>query len=395
LGARRLAPVIKQSNRYIACANAVADQLVRCFRVPRESIDVHYEMIDPARATAALTEGGVNQLRAKLGIPAGAKVVLGCGTFDWRKAPDLFMQVAVAIKRQVSNPDAIRFLWVGKINDTELARRIARDVQRAGLAGQFKIAGELTAPQAAFALADVFCLTSREDPFPLAMLEAAAFRKPVVCFSGSGGAVEFCAHGGGHAVPFLDTAAMAAKCVEWLNDSEARAAVGRAGAEAVEQRYTVDRVGPGLLQLIENSLASPPAANPLRARNASLSDIFASWSPADAPEPELVGTYVARSAVRERAQRLRNSGRNGDAVQACCQFLQEVLNTQPAVVILESLIEIGDELAPIDRAKSQAILADADKMARAGGITLQQFRARLAPPRLPSPNIPTPALATR
>ena len=71
--------------------------------------------------------------------------------------------------------------------------------------------GELENPHPLLNACDLFCLPSREDPFPLVMLEAGALGKPMVCFDGAGGAKEFAARGAGIVVPYLDVPAMAAE----------------------------------------------------------------------------------------------------------------------------------------------------------------------------------------
>ena len=56
---------------------------------------------------------------------------------------------------------------------------------------------------------DVLFLSSREDPYPLVVLEAAAFAKPAICFKDAGGAPEFVLQDAGIIVPYLDILAVA------------------------------------------------------------------------------------------------------------------------------------------------------------------------------------------
>jgi glycosyltransferase involved in cell wall biosynthesis len=53
-----------------------------------------------------------------------------------------------------------------------------------------------------FAAADLFFLSSREDPFPTTVLEAMAYGLPVVGFAGSGGVEEQICEGVGVIVPY-------------------------------------------------------------------------------------------------------------------------------------------------------------------------------------------------
>jgi glycosyltransferase involved in cell wall biosynthesis len=88
-----------------------------------------------------------------------------------------------------------------------------------------------------YAAADVFALTSREDPFPSVVLEALDSGLPVVAFDGSGGSRDLLAQGGGVLVPHLDTERMAQAVLELLADPVATRALGAAGRALVEERF--------------------------------------------------------------------------------------------------------------------------------------------------------------
>ena len=75
---------------------------------------------------------------------------------------------------------------------------------------------------------DAFLLTSREDSGPMVMLEAAAFRIPILCFDESGGAPEFVAHDAGIAVPYLDIRQMADALLDLEQSPDLRRRFGNA-----------------------------------------------------------------------------------------------------------------------------------------------------------------------
>ena len=109
------------------------------------------------------------------------------------------------------------------------------DGRRLGLGDRIKFVGPLEQPAELFAAMDVFALTSREDPFPLVMLEAAAAGVPVVCFAGGGGAPEFVDPDAGRVAPFLDVAGMAAAISDLLERGEERQRMGHVAAEPRSQ----------------------------------------------------------------------------------------------------------------------------------------------------------------
>jgi mannosyltransferase len=87
---------------------------------------------------------------------------------------------------------------------------------------------------------DVFVLPSREDPFPLAVLEAMAAGLPVVA-TRSGGIVEQVTPETGVLVEAGDASALAAAVSELLDDPAARGSMGRAARERVTAEFGLDR----------------------------------------------------------------------------------------------------------------------------------------------------------
>src|SRR5205085_2062404 len=112
------------------------------------------------------------------------------GSLGWRKGTDLFLQIAKTIDDS-ARCDRVRFLWVGGDLAGRDALEFDHDLQAFGLEDRcmrVPVTGEVLDYYHAM---DVVALTSREDPFPLVMLEAGANRVPVVCFADSGGGPEF------------------------------------------------------------------------------------------------------------------------------------------------------------------------------------------------------------
>ena len=129
--------------------------------------------------------------------------------------------------------------------------------------GPHQFVGPLEQPAQLFGAMDVFALTSREDPFPLVMLEAAAAGIPLVCFAGGGGAPEFAHPDAGRVAAYLDVAGMAAAVSDLLEREEERERMGQTAAERVRTLYTVDQAGPVLVDVIRRSLgAESDAASP-------------------------------------------------------------------------------------------------------------------------------------
>ncbi len=130
----------------------------------------------------------------------------------------LFIQLAYNISH-LSRKKMVYFAWLGVDKKQGEFAKLLYDVKKAGLENRISFLEPVEKPLPFFFAADIFALVSREDPFPLVMLEAASVGKPVVCFQDAGGACEFVENDSGIVVPYLDLQAMA-RAICTLADDE-------------------------------------------------------------------------------------------------------------------------------------------------------------------------------
>jgi hypothetical protein len=368
IGPRNLAGIVRQTNHYIACSTGVAHRLHDRLRIPMERISVHHAMVDLAKVDLNLRAEPPESFRRRFDIPSEAAVLTACGTVDLRKGADLFVQVAAIVQRRLGSGRPLRFVWIGKTTN-ELKQVVEADIGRLGMRGKIRFVGELAAPHGLLALGDVFCLTSREDPFPLVMLESGALGKPVVCFEGGGGGVDFCAHGGGFAVRYLDAQAMAEKCIELILAPEQAKQIGRLAAESVHREFTTEAIMPGLGREIAGFLKSPPPMSPHRTANSSLGEIMGTWRPEDANDRtrEHVAAQIAREAERKRVKALLAEGRRADAIESLVRAARLDMRSKDVEIIIESLFWFAEDLRELDLKKSNYLRTEAEKLARRVG----------------------------
>lgn len=246
---------------WIAASGAVRDMLIDEREFDADSVLLHHEFIEAQRiAEREVTLREIEQVRRSLGIPADAAVVLGAGTVDWRKGPDLFVQLATEVRRRTREP--VRFVWVGGDLTSTDFERIRSDIERTG-SDHVHFVGVKPDPIPWFAMADVFALTSREDPFPLVCLEAATLGVPIVTYR-NGGMPELLEAAGPDAavgvVDHLDVAAMADRIIAMLNSDQLRERSGSQLRERVLSTHDVDVAAPllysDLCRLVESAEAS-------------------------------------------------------------------------------------------------------------------------------------------
>lgn len=191
-------------------------------------------------------------VRARWNIPDGAFLVLGSGFRNWRKGKDLFIQLALAVRR-AAVPRPIRFLWVGGRNGDDEWYQASHDVAHAGLQDVIQLVPEVDNHADYSAACDVLATVSREDPFPLTNLEAGYYGKPVLCFADAGGSPEYVEDDAGFVVPYLDVDAMAEKIVLLAMDQPLCRRLGARGAQKVRERHEVQVAGPQLLAIMRNA----------------------------------------------------------------------------------------------------------------------------------------------
>lgn len=125
------------------------------------------------------------------------------------------------------------------------------DRVRLGLAGTATFVGAIADPSIHFGAFDAFLLSSREDPYPLVCLEAAAGSVPIVCFADAGGMPEFVEADAGVVVPYLDVEAAATALAGLAADDDTRRRLGARAAAKVTERCSVDVVGPQIAGVLD------------------------------------------------------------------------------------------------------------------------------------------------
>ncbi|WP_395646261.1 glycosyltransferase [Terricaulis sp.] len=180
---------------------------------------------DVARLAARRT------LRARFGIADDALIVLNAGYGDLRKGVDRFVDVGARVMTQ---EPAARFLWVGAIEPAQ-AEMVREKIAASGFADRFTLAPFSGDLKPFLHGADVFALTSREDPFPTVLLQAQEAGLPAVAFDAAGGFAPLLGRGGGRLVDTLD--GFAELVVSLLRNSRERSDMAAAAIRATEGAY--------------------------------------------------------------------------------------------------------------------------------------------------------------
>lgn len=239
-----------QTDYYIAVSDAVKSNLIEKHGIEQEKIGLVYGFTDEGENAREKSLNTKVEIRKELGIKESDLIVGASGTTDWRKGPDLFIQLAHAAHREIPE-DSVHFVWMGGQNHGSEFEKLWYDVKKLGLEETIHFIGHKKNPSDYFMSFDVFTLVSREDPFPLVCLEAASIGLPILCFDKAGGMGEFVEEDCGFVVPYLDIEAMAEKLVLLLKSDELRQKFGKRAALKVRERHDIRVVAPKILHILE------------------------------------------------------------------------------------------------------------------------------------------------
>jgi glycosyltransferase involved in cell wall biosynthesis len=223
----------------VACSEPVRRNLVAISGVDRDDITLLPNGVDVGRVVA------------KAGRPAASNepVVGACGTVDARKGTEQWLDMVSLLRRQ--QPDRrMRFVWVGALADPTIMARV-RELE---VRDYVDFVGEQENSYALLASMDVFTHPARDDPFPLAVLEAMALARPVVAFDVGGVRDELA--DAGVLVPPGDTDAMAREVARLLANPVECRRLGEAAARRVRENFGIEQFREQVIDLVATALAT-------------------------------------------------------------------------------------------------------------------------------------------
>lgn len=230
-----------RSDWFVAASDAVRVYLESRAVAPQKIAVVHefvdFEALRTDRATARV------ELRAKARLAPDAWVVGGCGKLEWRKGADWWAPL-------IAQTPGAQFVWLGG-QKGEFLRQMEFDLARFGVRERTHFLPPTTQTAPFFAGLDAFALPSREDPFPLVGIEAAAQGVPLACFAGAGGLSELVRDDAGIVAPYGDVGAMARALQSWRADPSERAALGARAQHNARQMCDVNVAAPRLIGMLE------------------------------------------------------------------------------------------------------------------------------------------------
>ncbi len=238
----------RHAHAWVGNTRGIRDHLI-AGGLPSQRVFHIGNFVEPA---APVDGASLAALRARLGLPPAARVILGLGRLHPNKG---FADLLAAFDRLPAtiHGQPLHLLIVG---DGPLRDALRRQGDGLAAAPRIHWAGWTQDPRPYYRLAELFVCPSRHEPLGNVILEAWQQGLPVIA-TASAGARELMASGqGGRLVPVADPAALARSLHELLDQPGMLARLGREGQALLARHHSAEVVVADYLRCYESLLAS-------------------------------------------------------------------------------------------------------------------------------------------
>lgn len=238
---------LAKSQHILAGSLAVKNNFIKNHDVNAEKITVINSLVECEEIEKRYQSVNKVQILHELNIPNNAIIIGGCGNLEWRKGVDLFINTALQVTNNTERN--VHFVWVGAPKDSNEYFNLMYDLERMNL---YKCVHLLEPSQDYFkymACFDIFFLSSREDPYPLVMIEAGLNFNPVICFDNTGGAVNYVGIESGLIIPYLDIVKASSVLIDLIENTEKKIILGTEFYKKAKQ-HDVAKIAPTILDVL-------------------------------------------------------------------------------------------------------------------------------------------------
>lgn len=215
---------VKNINFFLVPSDENKDFLIREYHVKKSNIKICRAASNPPDSNFSLIENG-----EKFNIYM-------CGTTNWRKGEDIFILLANAVIKQ---DNTIHFYWIGS-SDEKTKTKTEIELSKLKTKDNIHFLGETDNVYELIQKMNCFILTSREDPFPLAAIEAGMAGLPILCFNEGNGIKEVLIDKD-LIIDYLDIEKMKNKILELKNNSSRLKSIGENNKQTFNE-YTPEKI---------------------------------------------------------------------------------------------------------------------------------------------------------
>ena len=223
--------LVRWTSSYFGVAEAQRSYLVDGLHCPSEKVRVIHNGVE----LALFDERPDRRLLAEFGVEAGAPVVAIVAALRLEKDHRTLLHAAHLLLNELPR---VHIVIVG---DGSIRNDLETLSAELGIASNVHFAGARSDIAQILRAIDVFTLSSVKETFPIAVLEAMACARPVVC-TDVGGISEVVEDGvSGYLVPPQDPTQLAARLKELLSNPEVARRMGHAGRRRIEAEFSLER----------------------------------------------------------------------------------------------------------------------------------------------------------
>ncbi|WP_373511816.1 glycosyltransferase family 4 protein [Persicitalea sp.] len=239
---------LERVDRLIVCSTAVATFYENTFEVLPTKISVIHGPVSSRR----LHKG----MKASPPIPKRDKGAIVLGTvanLSFLKAPDVIIEALFILINQFTGTKEVKLQWLGapaKPNP-HLSSLLAL-VKKRGLEDYISFLPATDKTDLFYSQIDIFVLPSRMEAFPLSIMEAMLFEKPVVAMD-VGGVREVVDTETGYLVKDRTPEGLAKGILYFLENEDRRNRAGQAGRKRVLEKFESSVQAPKWLDILENT----------------------------------------------------------------------------------------------------------------------------------------------
>lgn len=230
---------IEQCDYFIAASSTVKSALVNDWKIDHDRVTVIY----PFSPYAIANDATQDSVHGKFNIGLS-------GYACWMKGTDLLPMVANAFSLAHPEVDCV-FTWVGEIT-SKTQRELEYDAQKLGVKDKIRFTGQLLDPIPEYRNFDVFLLLSREDSFPMACLENAQLKKPIVCMKNASGITDMLSESACITVPYLSVNDIADAIYKIYADPHFSQQLGASAYELVTTSFSKERQIQAMINFVLN-----------------------------------------------------------------------------------------------------------------------------------------------
>jgi glycosyltransferase involved in cell wall biosynthesis len=248
--------VFKHTDLFLAVSEAVRTNLLLHHGVDEGKVKIVSSPLSVTGRSKLQYKDYTTSFRSRLGADA---VVIGVvANNEWRKGFDLFISLVV-LYFQLFPDSNTYFVWKGFNESHYTAYYDLYDYQKCACQEKILLLPHGNDSIDQMACFDIHLLMSREDPYPLVVLEAATLGVPTVCFDNAGGAPEFVENDCGFVVPYNNLFTMASKLENLAGNSELRRQMGINCQRKVAERHDREKALQRIAELIMENAGAPIA----------------------------------------------------------------------------------------------------------------------------------------